>query len=287
MPAFLVELPAEEPGQSSVNGANKMVIFASNSADALAAAQGQFSGDPNAMWAGATATQIISAPSLVPHSGYILRIVVEDASPVIDKTAKLVSTATLLDGGIAVAEQPTIVAGGTGYSDNDILTVVGGTVATGGRAATMRVVAQTAGVIDAGGVDIVDPGDYAVAPTPLVANAVTGGGGSGATMTLVLSTAGYETLIGRIVTLLNQDAQIAGAAIDMSEGGTGVRLLTISSVGDALGDLKVVEFMGGEGGINIPGLLSTVVDEGIAAAVLTIAIPASPIIIPTVTPVQG
>ncbi len=74
---------------------------------------------------------------------------------------------------------PTVIAlvvAGTGYADDDILTVVGGTFTT---AATIRVTGQTAGVIDT--IAIEDEGDYSVAPTGTLTT--TGGTGSGATIT--------------------------------------------------------------------------------------------------------
>lgn len=71
-----------------------------------------------------------------------------------------------------------VVAGGTGYSVNDIITVLGGT----GTAATLRVTAETGGVIDPGGVSIETPGEYTVAPSNPVS--VTGPGNDDATFDL-------------------------------------------------------------------------------------------------------
>lgn len=71
-------------------------------------------------------------------------------------------------------------AGGTGYAVNDILTVAGGTSST---AATIIVTSVAAGVID--GVRVAQGGLYSADPS-LTANAVTGGGGSSATIDLTM-----------------------------------------------------------------------------------------------------
>lgn len=89
----------------------------------------------------------------------------------------------VLAGAVSVA----IAGGGTGYTDGDVLTVVGGT----GTAATLTV-QETAGVVDS--VVITTAGDYSVLPTNPVS--VTGGTGNddatfnltgGVTLTLTLS----------------------------------------------------------------------------------------------------
>lgn len=70
-------------------------------------------------------------------------------------------------------------AGGTGYAVNDVLTVAGGT----GVSSTLLVTSVAAGVVD--GIRILTNGLYSVDPTT-TANAVTGGGGSSATVDLTL-----------------------------------------------------------------------------------------------------
>jgi hypothetical protein len=69
------------------------------------------------------------------------------------------------------------VAGGTGYTANDILTIVGGTSTT---AAKIKVLTVTLGVVTT--FEINDRGVYSVLPTGTVA--VTGGTGADATFTL-------------------------------------------------------------------------------------------------------
>jgi hypothetical protein len=273
MPAYLVELPENEPGHTLFEGANKMVVFAADAANAIDAAQGHYAypAGADAMWGGATATEIVAGAG-ADLEDYEFSIVVQNASPVIDYTAS--------GNGIAMASG-VVNAAGSGYTLNDILTVVGGTFT---RAATLRATGVTTGAIDT--VEVVDPGEYTVAPT-LTANAVTGGTGTAATIDLTQAHVyGYEVFMAQMVGLLNGDAQIAGSLVDMSEGGAGARIFQVSSIGDGLGDLILVpEFR--KNGAPVAGLLSTVVDEGIAGAVLTVAIPASPLPIPSVTPVKG
>jgi hypothetical protein len=73
-----------------------------------------------------------------------------------------------------------VVAGGTGYAVGDVLTLSGGTLAAGANAAQFRVVSVNAGVIT--GVVSINAPNYSTAPT--AASAVTGGAGSGCTLTL-------------------------------------------------------------------------------------------------------
>ena len=75
-------------------------------------------------------------------------------------------------------ESATINAGGTGYTDGDVLTVSGGT----GTAATLTV-QETGGVVDS--VVVTTTGDYSVAPSNPVS--VTGGTGAGATFDLAFN----------------------------------------------------------------------------------------------------
>lgn len=80
------------------------------------------------------------------------------------------------------ADSVVIVAGGTGYTALDIITLVGGTFTV---AAKLLVTSVAAGVID--GISILDPGDYSQVPASPVA--VTGGsGGDDATFTITFGT---------------------------------------------------------------------------------------------------
>lgn len=271
MPAFLIELPAH-PGHTLKAGANKMTVFAVDAASAIDAAQAEFDGDSNAMWNGATATQLIAGTDL---AGYELSIAVLDSSPVIEVAAQ---------GGAGNDAMASAVpnAQGATYSVDDIATLVGGTFT---RAATFRVITAAGGTVDT--VEVMDPGEYTVLPG--LTGAATTGGGDG-NLTLDLTAAGedsYEVLMGQIVTLLNATSIIANAAVDMSEGAAGARLLTVASIADGIGD-KTVQAQLRKNESPVAGLLSTIVDQGIAGAVLTVAIPATAsLVLPNVTPVKG
>lgn len=282
MPAYLVSMP-EQTGLTlhGHHGANKMVVFAASAADALVAAEGHFPG--LAGWvANATATEIVAGTNL---AGYTFTVNITGAA---GQTVNPISVSALGGAGnnaIQATPDPAVNAAGTGYATNDILTVAGGTFT---RAATLRVTGQTAGAIDT--VEVVDPGEYTVAPT-LTANAVTGGTGSSATIDLVMAGENsYEVFLGQLVGLLNAQTDIAGASVDFSDGGAGTRLLTLATGGggDDLGDATVTLFWGQQGG-NVAGLSGTVTHEGVSTAVLSVAIPAvGSLVLPSaVTPVSG
>ncbi len=162
------------------------------------------------------------------------------------------------------------------YVVDDILTAVGGTFT---RAATFRVITVSTGVITA--IELVDPGEYTVPPTPLTANPVTGGGGTAATMDLTLAVVGsFEMLLAQLTTELATFADLT-TSLDLSEGAAGARLLTVATIGDDIGDATLeVELR--HNGTAETVLLSTIVDGGIAAAVLTVALPASPLAPPRI-----
>jgi hypothetical protein len=263
MPAFLVQLP-DNARFTLPDGADSMVVFATDAADALAITQAEFSGDSDAAWAAATATELVASADL---TGYEMRVAILDSTPVIDNTAPGVlgvDTVAVNDGGTAT------------YAIDDILTAVGGTFT---RAATFRVITVSTGVILT--VELVDAGEYTVAPTPLTANPVTGGGGTVATLDLTTNTVAYANLMAQMVGLLNAESIIAGASVDMSDGAAGTSLFTIATGGggDDLGDLQVVaELRKTATKTAIPGLLGAIVDEGSSTDVLTVAVIQAPVL---------
>lgn len=292
MPNFLVELPESQTYSQLGEGATKMVIFAADVAGARRAAAGRFDGDGNALWnTEATVTELVVGADLADAGDLdaweaFVRITggaAQTVDPIIAKVNALnpndaagritgveqfsVGSVVLNSGGVAT------------YVVDDILTAAGGTLAPGGRAATFRVITVSTGVITA--IELVDPGDYTVAPTPLTANPVTGGGGTNATMDLALALEGsYNMLLARLTSALAAFADLT-ASLDLSEGAAGARLLTLATIGDDIGDAAIeVEIR--HNGTAETALVSTIVDGGIAAAVLTAAIPASPIAPPRV-----
>lgn len=257
MPAFLVTLPVNARF-TLPNGATDIVIFAADAADALATAKSRVSGDSDAAWAAATATEI-TAETDFSDAQWAFKVAILDSTPVVDLTAS---------GGIIGVDSVVINDGGNAtYVVGEILTVAGGTAT---RAATLRITSVNTGVVD--GIELVDPGEYTVAPS-LTANAVTGGGGDSATMDLTVGTDEYVNFLAEMVGLLNAESIIAAAAMDLGAGGSTDLILTIAAISDALGD-RAVQLSFERNDVAMPGLTGAVVDEGIEAAVLTMAIPA-------------
>jgi hypothetical protein len=266
-----------------------MVVFAANAAGARRAAEGRLDGDGNVQWSDsgvATVTELVVGAELADAGddlGWSLYCrIIGGTDQVVDPTVVHVDGKTrdqalgilganrLHIGAIAVND------GGTAtYVIDEILTVAGGTFT---RAATMRVITVSTGVILT--VELVDPGEYSVLPS-MTANAVTGGGGTVALMDLTVAAPNsYEALVAQLIT------DLAGAvdftpSVDFGELEAGTRLITLGTVGDAMGGAFVeLEFR--HNGTVETVLLSTIVDDGIDGAVLTVAIPASPLAPPRV-----
>lgn len=279
MPAYLVELP-EVGGLTLPQGADKMVVFAADAANARAMAAAQFDGDANAIWQDAvtTVTEIVAGLS-DEFFGDDTSVFVLLTGGATEHRVEVKGTSSHF----SMDETVAVNAAGTGYATDDILTLSGGTFQ---RAATYRVTGQTAGVIDS--LELVDPGDYSVAPTTLVGAALTGGTGSNATADVAVAAAGsHEHLLGGLVTALNAEGGIANAAVDMSDGAAGARLVTTTGAADNLGDSTLV-FEIRRNGTAIPQLVGTITDGGAAGAATSAGIPAlASIEYPSVTPVKG
>jgi hypothetical protein len=240
-------------------GANNMVVFASDAANARAIAAGHFEGDSQAAWNAATAVQIVAADDF-SDSKWSLRIKVLDATTPISIQANGgvsgVVTVAVNDGGIAT------------YIVGDVMTLSGGTFS---RAATFRVTTVSTGVIT--GLEVIDPGEYTV-NTGLTAVALTGGSGGGSpTADVTYGTNQYMNFLAEAVGLLNADAQIAGAAANV-EDSAGTPNFTIAETTDTLGDKDaVVEFMYGES--PVAEMVGAVTDGGAAGAALSFLMPTS------------
>ena len=95
------------------------------------------------------------------------------------------------DEGRGVSAVDSVVAGGTGYSEDDIITLAGGTFT---EAATLRVTGETAGVIDT--VSVETAGDYEVIPAdPVAQDSVAPSGGTGATFNLTFRAGELEVIL--------------------------------------------------------------------------------------------
>lgn len=290
MPAYLVELPENK----RVNNRNALSVFAVDETDARTAAKMQFPEDPDALWdVVATVTEVIAGVELADAgtdwtawcrvsgaagqtSGFDPFIVEVDGRDKDLYANKNVSGDNRRHiGSVAVND------GGTGYVIDDILTANGGVFT---RAATFRVTTVSTGVIT--GIELVDPGEYTELPS-LTANAVSGGTGTAATVDFTQADQeSYEALMAQMVTGLLGSPDIAGAEVDLSEGGAGVRQLTVASIADNIGDANV-EFEVRQNGTAFDPLVGTITSGGVAGAALTVAIPASPLAPPRVSTFRG
>lgn len=258
MPAFLVELAENEKATLSSNKLGKVLVWAGTSADAKDVAKASAEGDSNAAWENATVTDLSTVQNF---SHLSLKVQVLDSSPVVDVDVPMPTGNVLKSVVINSGGSPTYVVG-------DILTINGGTSV---RAATLRVTSVNAGVID--GIEVVDPGDtYSVDPTT-TANAVTGGGGSGATMDLTMIANDYHNLMGAVVTSLNATTPIAGAAMDFGTGTGGTLTIAVGSGGDDLGDKDAAAWFyvtADPSKTPIDGMLGTLTDLGSATDDLSV-----------------
>jgi len=267
MPAFLVEL---SPGARTLIGAaDSMVVFALDATDARAVCASHFDGDSDVLWNDAitTVTEIIPGVALPSNYEFVVSITNDGAGAGIAVPATYKALGGV--GNVALNSVVIGAAAGVAYVDDEIVTVNGGTFT---RAATVR--CEGTGAVTA--VDLVDPGEYTVLPMLDEMTTTTSGPGDDA-LTLDGVAApenSYEVLLGQMITLLNGDPEIGNAAVDMSELLSGARLLTIASIADGIGDSTVNIRLGAPTSGNIPGLLGAIVHEGIAAAVLTMALPA-------------
>lgn len=289
MPAYLVELP-ESATYGNLGGAGtKMVVFAADAAGARRGAAGRWDGDGNELWnTVATVTEIVAGLDLVDagDDGWTLyaRIsggAAQTVDPIVvevDGKTRNQAQGVLGANRLHLAEGLVINAAGASYAADDILTFTGGTFT---RAATARVITESTGAILT--LELVDPGEYTVLPN-LTAMASTndGSGDDAATVDATAAASNsYEALVAQMVTDLSAAADIAAASVDLSEGASGARIFTLAEIADDIGD-AAVEFEMRHNGTVETVLMSTIVDEGIAGAVLTAAIPAGPLAPPRV-----
>jgi hypothetical protein len=284
MPAFLVQIPSNK----RVQDVDTLVVFAANEAGARSAAAGRFSGDANALWNTlATVTEIVAGTELADAGGnwsaYCRVSGAAAQTPsfdpfIVEVDGKSRNQAEGRLGAVRKHLNGALNDGGTAtYEVDDILTAAGGTFT---RAATFRVTTVNTGVIT--GLELVDPGEYSVLPDTMTANPVTGGGGTDALVDLTeFAENSYEAILAQMVTGLLGSPDIDDAELDLSEAGSGARLLTVASIADGIGD-ATVEFEIRNNGVAFAPLVSTITDGGVAGAVLTVAIPASPIAPPRI-----
>jgi hypothetical protein len=258
MPGYLVQLNEGVAARARLqDDTSSIIVFAGSSADAKAVAEGALPSDGKNIWASASVTEIAVGTNF---AALRLAVQVLDSAPIVDvKTT----------GGVLGAASAAVAVGGTGYSVNDVVTLVGGTFT---RAATFKVTAEAGGVVTS--VALIDAGQYTALPSN---PAATSGGAGDLTLTVTSGTNTLANVLAKMVGLLNATAPIAAAKVDMSLASP---LLTVAAISDGIGDKQVVAEMQFNG-VAVPGLVGAIVDEGAAAAVLSVAFPGAPVI-PTV-----
>lgn len=277
MPAFLVELPASG-GKTLIGASDSLVVFAANATDARAMAANAFDGDSNPLWNDAitTVTEIIEGVSLPSGFELEIRITQDTGNGIL-----VPSTFRARGGAGNLALSGGVIGSDAGllYVDDEVVTIVGGTFT---RAATFR--CEGTGAVTA--IDMMDPGEYTVLPTldEMVTTSSLIGDDALTIDGVAAVENSYEVLMGQMVTLLNANAEIAGAGVDFSELLAGTRLFTMTDGGggDDLGDSTVIMRLGTPHSGNVPGLIGTLTHEGAANAVLSFALPSQAgIVIPT------
>ena len=267
MPAFLVELP-DSGGKTLVGASNSIVVFASNAEDARNMAANAFDGDSNALWLDpiTIVTEITEGLSL-PSNFELAITIAQDAGNGILVPVNFFARGG--SGNVAIESVTIGAAAGLSYIDDEIVTLVGGVFT---RAATVR--CEGTGAVTA--VDVVDPGEYTVLPTlDEIVTVTSGPGDDNLTLDGVAAAEdSYAVLIGQMVTLLNANSEIAGAAVDMSELLLGTRLFTVTDGGggDDLGDSSLFVRLGAPHDGTIPSLVGAITHEGAANAVLSFAL---------------
>ncbi len=275
MATYLVELP-DVPAIGTVAGEKKWLVVADSTTDARAAVRARYDGDPlNALIADSATTVTAVAADTELDEDFSLEVYLRTTTP---KT--FVVDADEMDGHSFIASAVIVNDGTMAYAANDEVTINGG---TNTRPAKFKI-STVDGMGNVTAVELIEPGDYTVLPTLAgAATTATVGTGAGLTLTLTAVTGiTWAAMLARLVSLLNADADIAGAAVNLKAAGTGNRLLTIAAIADGIGD-KTFDIAFKKNGVAFTTWLSTQTEGGIAGAVLTVALPASAPGVPTVT----
>jgi hypothetical protein len=263
MALYLVQVPANQIARHLVNGINSAIVSAVGEADAKAIAEAQFGGDTGGMWMNANATLLEEVTTAPANTRFYLAVVDPDGEILFEETVTQNDQITL-----SSVSSLTIVNGGTGYSDNDILTVAG--------AADVPATIQVTQVNGSGVIEeawMLNSGLYTSAPDT-TANAVTGGDGAGATFDLVTEVHTFPVLLARMAKLLNDSTDIAIAGAYYAPAGSN---LIVAETTDTLGDHTVVAHFylpdsDGNAASNaeVDGVINAITHEGLDSDALSI-----------------
>lgn len=120
-----------------------------------------------------------------------------------------------------------VAGGGTGYTEGEILTVSGGTTTSLG-ATTLEVTSVTGGVIDAGGVKIINSGSYTANPTNDVS--ATGSTNDDATFTMTYTNLGWTEERNVVTTGSDREVILNGSGSGADEIFVGIKTYNDTSV---------------------------------------------------------
>ena len=303
MPAYAVTLPYG-PARTLKEGASVAVLFAATVADAKAAVKDLYADGADAQWANATVTEVAAALSF---AGWNMNISVfePDADPLFSLdiccSVAVAATGTLTFSGVGLDTQ-TVTTGSKVYTLQTVLTNTDGNVLIGAnQAATVANLVAAINLAAGAGttyaaattanthVSAVDGAGDTVVLTALVAGAA--GNSIATTETCTNASFGSATLTGgadgdtvdawgvAAATALNA---YAGAPIQDAAYNASTNVLTVAgTANDDLGDHSlVVKITPPDRQHPIPSLVGAIVHEGVANAVLSVALPADNVGVP-------
>jgi hypothetical protein len=278
---YLLQLP-EVSGQTRYEGANAIIVYADDVAGARVLAKAKFSSDIDAVWDGATVTDL-SAPTIegfefTVNVGEVLSAsYTADSNDTIDDVGTALALALIAAGGdlegyvfnivVTTAAIDVTYTGLAGDTIDDVgaalVILLNATAIDGAEYSTTTKLLTIADIADGIGDDTVvftvtDPAEADVSAT--FATDIVHEGIAGAVLTSVLRAPGF----------------ITDAAYN-----TGTNVLTIAETTDVLGDEAVTVsavLAGGAGNldyeedVSVDGFFSTIVDEGSASAALKVTL---------------
>ena len=263
MPAYIVEFPVGSGGSLGA-GADTFTVFAATTAIARDLCAARYTGDASARAAEATVTEVTNGADAA-NLAYRVQVTTAAGTQIADFTGKP-------EGVSALAATATVNVGGTAtYVVGDILTLADpGNDAL--KSATYRVTTVSTGVVT--GVELADPGHYLSTPANATGVATTGGSGGGdCTLDVAFGTGEFESIFGHLSYLAGLETEFSAPTMDYAAA---TPLLTIAIIADNVGDHTIISNMvanSGQTDIPMTGMAGTLVHEGIAGAVLTVAIP--------------
>lgn len=319
--AYLLKLPNSNgtPSRTLRDNVDAIAVNANSQADAVAFAKSQYGDDVNAMWDVATASIPVAGTNLAGWKARI-RVVSPLGALVADVTvdaddyaaAAIAAAATLTNDGTNVTDADTVTIGGKVYTFQDTLTNVDGNVkigasntatmtnlfnainASGGTPGTDYAAATTANTQ----VVATNPSGTTVVVTALAAGAAgnliavseasTHLAWSGATLVNgVDAQPTIDSVAAGLVIALNATSEIAGAAYNSS-----TQVLRVADTTDVLGDHRVFPYfipVGSDpnGLVGVPGVVTSITQQGVASAALSVTLAADNYVIPSVLALLG